>query len=535
MVLKKPYGLMIKHFKLIHFILLVLSAFVMLQVRNIVGFFNDFIANGYMATVFENMASNYISIFVYFALIIMIGLLVALIILLKYKKKPKNIYVVATVYYVILFIGIIIAARLFNGLEESLWSTTAARMYRDISTILSIPQYAFIPMWLIRALGFNIKQFNFQSDLAELDLIDADSEEVEINIGFETYKAQRKARRIFREFKYYFYENKFIMFSILTICIVVMIYLFISNFEIYKHKYKIGQAFTVNNFNVVVEDSIITNLTYAGEKVSNDGYYLVLKLTITNNSTKEEAFEYNQFIVYGKNHYYLPNLSVSNSFMDYGEGYTGDKISPKSTKTIVIPYAINKESANEKLYVSIYNGMSKNKKDYHFKSIQVDLNSIVIDQIAIVQTSSLNTPVVFNSTYLNNTTLNIPYVEITSRYTYDYEVCSFSGCNTFKNLITPEFLTTKQTLIVLDYDLQIDQDTPYAKTNSKISSFASNFFTIRYTVDGSSYIQDIKNLTPDNLKNKFVLQVNADVENASRVDLLVTIRNKTYVINLVNK
>ena len=62
---------MIKHFRLIHFILLLLSAYVLWELRPLVNFFNEFVSGGYVATVTQNMASSFINYIIYFCLIIM--------------------------------------------------------------------------------------------------------------------------------------------------------------------------------------------------------------------------------------------------------------------------------------------------------------------------------------------------------------------------------------------------------------------------------------------------------------------------------
>ncbi|MEG0909759.1 MAG: hypothetical protein RSH78_05310, partial [Bacilli bacterium] len=75
--------------------------------------------------------------------------------------------------------------------------------------------------------------------------------------------------------------------------------------------------------------------------------------------------------------------------------------------------------------------------------------------------------------------------------------------------------------------------TSYAKTSKSFEKFAANFFKIRYKYGATTYITTIKNVTPVNIKDKLVLEVNEGVSTASRVELLMTIRNKCYVINLV--
>lgn len=532
MVLKRPYGLMIKHFKLIHLVLLLLSSYVLWQLRPLVGFYNEFVAGGYTATIVNNMASNYINSIIYFCLILMFVILIMLIILLRFKKKPTNIYTFALVYYIILFIAIIISATLLNGLEESLWSTTAARMYRDIATMITIPQYIFLPFWFIRALGFNVKQFNFQGDLAELDLSQADSEEIEINIGFETYKAKRIFHRFIREFRYYYSENKFVMIIILAITILLLVYLFFSNYQNNVVKYNVGQSFNFSNLEIKVEDSIITNLNYAGDKLNN--YYLLLKITIANNNEKSMPFDYNKFLIYSDKNYYKPQISESNKFIDYGESYFGTEIKSKTERTIIIPYIIEQNDLNSSYHLGIYTGVNKVKDDYKFKTINVKLTPAILDDVTVLSKIKLNQALDLNSTYLNNTILTIKNAKIYSSYTYEYEECINNNCGKFKDIITPSYSTSpKQTLLVLDYDLTLDFETPYAKGNNTINSFANNFFKVQYTIDKENFVTTVKNLTPTNLKNQFVLQVTDDINKANQVDLVVTIRNKSYVINLI--
>lgn len=534
MVLKKPYGLMIKHFKLIHVLLLLLSAFVIWQVRPLVSFFNEFVANNYTASITTNMAGTYINVLLYPALIIIFLLLGMLLILLHYKKKPSKIYSIALIYYIILFVGIIISAGLLTSLEEALWSTTSARMYRDISAIIVLPQYIFIPFWLIRSLGFNIKQFNFQSDLAELDLSQKDSEEIEINLGFETYKYQRMLRRFIREFKYYFTENKFLMIIIFILSLGVMIYLFFTNFEIYEEKVNIGQVFSISNLNVKVEDSIITDLNYNGNPL--DKYYLLLRVTISNPSKEDSyALEYNKFLIYSKDDYYRPVTKVANQFIDYGESYYGSKILPETTKTVVIPYEIDKNRRNDEYYLGVYKDTAKKKENYRNRIFKIDLTPVIIKENAIVSNTTLNQEINFKNTYLNNTTLNIKEALVTSRYVYSYETCVKDKCTTYNDLITPSVKgNTSQTLLVLDYDFKLDNDTSFAKLNNKITAFADTFFRIRYTIGSDSYVEEVSAID-SKLKDKLVLQTNAKIASADKIDLLITIRNKTFVINLINK
>ncbi len=533
MVLKKPYGLMIKHFKLIHVLLLGFAAYVLWQVRPLVSFFNDYVAGGYTTTVVSNMAGNYINNVIYVFLLIIIALLVMLVVLLRYKKKPTNIYLIALIYYIVLLIGIIIAAGLLNSLEEALWNTTTARIYRDVSLMISLPQYIFLPFWLIRALGFNIKHFNFKGDLAELDLSQADSEEVEISLGFETYKAKRIFHRFIREFKYYYSENKFVMIIIIVISSIFLIYLFASNFKSYVVKYDIGKTFTFSNLNIKVEDSIITNLNYGGDDIGS--YYLLLKLNVENKNAKETELEFNKFLIHSETNYYTPIISDSAYFIDYGEKFIGSTFKSGANNTIILPYKIENTNLSSEFYLDIYTGVSTKKKEKKVQTIRVDLSPVVVDSISTVASNNLNEEINFNNTYLNNTTLKIKSSLITDKYIYDYKTCERNDCPTFKGIVTPVTSNESQTLIVLDYDFNLDMSTPYSKSSNNMNFFANNFFKIRYTLNGEIKTATVKAITPDKLKNGLIIQTVNAIKEASKVDLMITIRNKQYVVNLVTK
>ena len=102
MILKKPYGFLIKRFRIIHIILTALTIFIAVSSRNILAFFRRFISNGYSVTVIDNMASEYIGWPIYITIILVVASLIAIYVLLRTKKKPNKIYLAAIIYYIIL-------------------------------------------------------------------------------------------------------------------------------------------------------------------------------------------------------------------------------------------------------------------------------------------------------------------------------------------------------------------------------------------------------------------------------------------------
>ena len=72
-------------------------------------------------------------------------------------------------YYILLFIGLMYIKSKLGNLAEELLSTKLSRSLRDFSIISIVPQVIFFVFCFIRTIGFNIKKFNFQSDLKEMN------------------------------------------------------------------------------------------------------------------------------------------------------------------------------------------------------------------------------------------------------------------------------------------------------------------------------------------------------------------------------
>ena len=107
MIIKKPYAFMIKHFRLIHLLILIPMIYLATQTREIITFFSEYVASNYTFTsndVLSTLASNYINIFMYIAVIIIMVVFIAMSILLQRKEKPTKFYNISIIYYLVIFI-----------------------------------------------------------------------------------------------------------------------------------------------------------------------------------------------------------------------------------------------------------------------------------------------------------------------------------------------------------------------------------------------------------------------------------------------
>lgn len=534
MILKKPYGLLIKHFKLIHFILTVLMIVLASQTKTTLDFFSDYVANNYSVSVIDNMVSIYISPFIYVVLVLIFIILIALFVLLRYKKKPNNIYLATIGYYVFLFIMIVVASVLIGSLSEGLWEAATARQFRDFSQLFYWPQYIFIIIMAVRALGFNIKQFNFKDDIKDLDLSEEDSELVELNLGFDTSRIEKFIRRMIREFMYYFKENKFIFVLFGGIVLVIIVMTGFKGYEITHFTYRQGKSFNYDNFKIVIEDSIITNVDYNGNLLSEDSYYVVAKLNVTNNYKEKRALDYKNFKIYVGRDYYYPTLDLGVNFIDYGKPYLGEKFNAKETKQFILTYVIDKKYAKRDLAITLYSGVSLKKKNYTPKTITLKLKPTTIGDEDVVLNSKLNSVVSLGGTYLKNSTLTVTDVSIGSKYNYKYEYCVNKDCKEYSDFVmATHSKNDPKTLLVFDYDYSIDNTSDYyLNAADSFNNFVTNFVKVKYYVVGVPLVAEVKNITPTNMKGKVALELTKNIEVAERIELYITIRNKTYIIDL---
>lgn len=534
MILKKPYGLLIKHFRLIHIILTALCIYISIRTYNIVSFFVDYAKNNYSVVVTDDLVSSTIGVGIYLAIIFVLISLIAIYILLKQKKKPTKMYLITIGYFIILLIGIIIASILIDSLSDALWEAAAARTYRDFSYIFYLPIYFFIILMAMRSLGFNVKQFNFKDDLKELEITDADSAEVEISLNIKTYKIERFIRRFIREFRYYVLENKIMFIVICCVIVLVVGYLFIKNYEKTKYTYKENKEFTYSSFSINVLDSMVTNVNTKGEIISEGKCYVVVKFSITNNSNKDLTLDYTNLKLYYGSDYVYPSVDLGNYFLDYGDPFMNNVIDSGETHTYIIPYEIDEKYKNKSFKIVMYKEASTKKDIFLAKNIVVKLSPEKYFDTIDVRDANINDTISFASTSLNNTKLSIKSVEITNRYEYNYDSCYNDSCRTYTDVVVSgTTYRSKKTLLVMDYTLQMDDTTTsYANIND-IKAFATYFMQVSYTKDNETVISDVEYVTPTRLKDKLILQTDVNIASADSVSLLITIRNRRYTIKLV--
>ena len=204
MILKRPYAFLIKHFRLIHLIICLLLLFLINNTNGVLDFFKGYISGD----ITDFVVTDYINIWMYLAIIVIILLVLSMILLMRKKDKPLLIYILTIVEYSAVFVCFAYASSIIQVLQRNILDQKTIRLARDVVSFALIGQWLFLIPYAIRAMGFDIKKFDFKRDLKELNLTDADNEEFELELGIDKEKINIKLRRKLRELKYYYKENK---------------------------------------------------------------------------------------------------------------------------------------------------------------------------------------------------------------------------------------------------------------------------------------------------------------------------------------
>ena len=539
MIIKKPYAFIIKHFRLIHLLLLIPMIYLVIKTRGIITFFSDYVANNYRLSsgvdVLSSLASNYINIFMYLAVIIILIILIFLTIVLKRKNKPVRFYNISIIYYLALFVLITISFSVFKSIENDTLDAVFARIIRDLATIIHYSQYIFIIFMAVRGIGFNIKQFDFKSDLDELEISSEDNEEVEFLIGIDTYKTKRSIRRFFRELKYYYKENKFIFIMISVIIVGVIGTLIYMNEEVYQRVYHENETLASGYLNYTIKDSYISNLSQNGTILKEGKYYVILQIEIANRYREDHDFNYINYELTINNEYFRPSLSMANYFTDYGTPYNGTPIKGNTDSDYILVYEIDEHLINQDIYLTVYSHYDASVGGIGTVNNRISLDPTLISDEITITNANIGTNIDLSNSTLGNSEFAITDYQFTPRHEYTYEYCPTSNnCYSSTDAITVSYGTSghRTTLLVLDYILSLDNEIPYTNTTRTYRSFFDTFTHLEYTIGNQTNTYSISLKNPSTYSEKAVIEVPQEIADADNVILIVSIRNQAYRIRL---
>lgn len=531
MIIRKPYAILIKNFKLIHAILLGFMAYLSYRFGMISKFFADYFADG-ENIIGQEITDNLFSSLMNFSVFIIIAGLIIVLVLMIMKKKPVKYYIGGIVIYVAVFVVMIVTKNTINEMELELLSARTVKAISDVNNIVLAIQIFMIVLTFVRATGFNIKQFDFEKDLQELNITEEDREEVEVGLELDSGKFERKIRRRIRHIKYVYLENKLICNILIVVTVIFLGYNIYTKSGLNEKLYKQKETFSTSNFIMSIEESYITDTDDDNNKLKQGKTLVILKLKIRNLYTIPIKFQTAKTVLEIKDKFYYPTRNYLQDMYDLGQVYDNQKIDSEDSYYILC-YEIPSNYLNKKMkfqYIDDVNGI-ENKLVMTSQKVKID--PIDLRDKKNVKNYKLKDVLEINNDIFSGLSLKINSITIQDEYKLSYNFCIEPGsCSQSFEYIKPDILNNyDKTLMRLNLNYKLDND--YIINAYKNSfNFINKFGTIEYELNGQKKTHTIalKQVKPQKVTtgNDLYIEVLKEVKSATKITLVFKIRNQEY-------
>lgn len=533
MILRKPYALLIKNFKKIHLVLCILMVYVAFESANILTFFNEYIATGTFTRTSFSLSSTYINIYIFIVTILVAAIGLVIYILMREKNKPKLLYFFIIAFYIGLIVYFFQIYNTLDVIEVSAISPRSLRITRDVASILCYIQYSMVLLMAIRAVGFNIKKFNFGEDLAELEIDVTDNEEFELTVGIDQDKIGRRLRRGRREFKYFIIENFFVLSLIFLVVVTSFSVVLFLNIEVYNKVYAQSDAFKANYFVNIINNSYFTHLNQRGAKTAPTGkIFVVTKVTFNNKDIYPRQLSLDDINLTSGTNIFSPIITRYQSFLDLGEGYTNQIVQPGEVGTFIFVFEVDETVDFNNIIFRYRESLKISTTRLEAKYKKIRLSGVTLDTITKVRNAKFGEELAFTSSALDNTKLKVNDVQIESQFAYDATSCYNNSCNIVKNNLTLQYTTTQKLLMKLSFDYNKDSKITLGNANT-LSDLVRAYGFVRYSGNDKTFSTELVDKTPSNYNGKdLYYQVPSGLKLAEKIELVLRVRDKEFVYNL---
>lgn len=538
MILKKPYAVFIKYFRLLHAVMVLFSGILLYRVWSLYTFFKVYSID-YRAVMNNFSVELYLSAFDFIVVVAALVLAVLLLSVMLYKDKPKYLYLYSIlVFFVIIVLFFLCDSTLAQTLKAIL-DIKVSKAFRDLFLIVFGALAIVFILFLIRAIGFDIKKFDFTSDLQQLDISEKDSEEIEVALDFDQDKLRTALRRNFRNLKYVYVENKFIVNTVAVVVFSVASLLLYFRITAYFEIYKEGHSFSSNGVNLNVVDSFITDINYLGQNIvdnegDNGSAVVVVRYQVSN--AGEKILNTGVFNLNIGDLSYNQDINLAKSLKDIGDVYLDEKLD-ENFRTYIMAFEVSKRQATKKMRLKCNDMFSfvNNKvaaKNIYVKLNPKDLRKTKTDTIK----NSVGDRVDFNTSVLNSSYLKIDSFEINNRFKLNYSYCyRKNNCIDSVEILTPTFTGNYfKTLMKISGKFGVDKTLDNTAIYD-MRTFLNKYGVIHYKIDDKWNKRRISSqiVAPTASKTDDIfIEIPLEVNNASEIYFTFEIYNQIYKYSL---
>ena len=286
--------------------------------------------------------------------------------------------------------------------------------------------------------------------------------------------------------------------------------------------------FNGNNFSVNLVDSYLVNTDYNGNVINSDYYYLLLRLDIKNNTTKNNSLDIATTKILIDNYVYTPTIEYRDSFFDFGPIYQSENIGSEYERKVLV-YQIPKELINKDI---IFSFVDKNITDEegNFASTKIKVQYNDLTGISSFKQTTIRNELSFEDSILPDYKINISAYDIQDKYKLTYNFCIKDECYKSYEYLKPE-ITTNYDKTLLKIRGTLTKETNISGIYD-LYDFIEKFGTLSYVIDGEEKYQTVKFKEVVSKKvleeNTYYIEVLDEVKDASSISFIFTIRDKNY-------
>lgn len=525
MILRKPYAFFIKYFRVINLIMAIFMAILTYQTIVIGKFLTNYIKD---YSIGNNFAiSNYINFYSFLMCILVIVLTIIVTSVMIVKKKPKKLYIFNLVVSIALFVLYIVDFNVMKNITSEVLDIRVSKAIRDITYIAIGFQILSFIITLIRATGFDLKEFDFGKDLQQLEINVKDNEEFEVAVEFDKNKLRRNTRKQIRNLNYFYNEHKTVINVIFIVLITVILFSVIMLKTMYSSNYQEGRIFTASSLQFNVKNSYITNTDQLGQTVVEDKILVVVKFDVRQLFSGKKKLNTGLITLNVENKNYGQTTDYNSYVTDIGTPYTDEDLTEDFTAYILV-FAIPIDDADKKMKLKINDNVSYIRGEVGAKNNFIKLNPIDIDFKEKKEEKRIGDTLSFSDSTLGETTFKINKIEIANKFKIPYNFCyTKDKCFTSYKYITPSASGGYfKTLLKIDGEFEIDES-----LNLEINDmfdFLNEYGTLY--LDGEEDYKEVKiNSKRNNVSGKTIyIEVDKYIEQATNIELLLNVRNYKY-------
>lgn len=525
MILRKPYAFLIKHFKMIHLMMMGIIIFLLVKTAGIYSFIDGYLESNAIV-IGDELTDVLFGPSMYISTIILILLLTSILVLMANKKKPIFFYVTNIAINVFTFAFFVLAQSFIAKMEIQIVDIRIIRILHDGTVALLSAQFISSILMSVRATGFDVKKFNFVKDLEELDIKEEDNEEFEVNFELNLDSLKRLISKRVRHLKYIYLENRLIM-RILVIIITIM--LVFGLYRVYSKKgelYNQNQYFNTSTYNIGVLNTYVTTKIYNGNLASENHTLGIVKIRLKKrfNDSRNNKLATTRFELKIGKHKFYPTNKYRDKVIDFGVNYN-DQVVTSDYSEFIFVYEIPNNLVGK---YTQFRYLDATGKVYKVSVGMIDLDKDIQTKDIEIGDEEVINPVLFGKS-----NFSIDDVELNKQFEVNYQYCAGSyTCYDSIDYITPKLNRNYDKAILrIDTTSNVEGNPNFNSMKDILLKLGKVECKNKNEETYHVYSLESRNVPNDEFYDYF--ELNSEVLNYEEVYLVINARNKVYKYKIV--